>query len=302
MSDNSINTTFRDIGSLRFDNVFKQVAHECALSLRNEVRVELYHLKLRNNQFILGDIEKLLYKNIGYYVFSRMKINKYREDDDEASIVADAVDLVRKKKIVADNAALGELLIYAFLEEKLGAPKIMSKVEAGGNQIHDGLHLLKLRKENGETIFNLVIAKASLDEDFGDAIDAALSEAKTIISEDQYLDDLVDETVLEDKFDKETREFLVSKIVPSATDEPCDYSFGIFIGYEIGLNPGSYSTQEFEEIVEKKMRIDISRYAPYIADKINDSGLSNYSFYFYFVPLIQLEESCRKMLAHLRGE
>ena len=43
---------------------------------------------------------------------------------------------------------LGEILLYAFFEEKLGAPKIFSKIELDSltsESFYDGIHLLKTK-------------------------------------------------------------------------------------------------------------------------------------------------------------
>lgn len=52
--------------------------------LRNPAQLRLFHLKLDGDTFIDEGLYKCLRRNIGYYVYSRTRIAKFKEDDDEA--------------------------------------------------------------------------------------------------------------------------------------------------------------------------------------------------------------------------
>ena len=56
------------------DGIFVEVQHTENLGLCMPEQLRLFHLALRNNKFYFGDLETMLYRNIGRYVFSRAKI------------------------------------------------------------------------------------------------------------------------------------------------------------------------------------------------------------------------------------
>ncbi|WP_346683701.1 Hachiman antiphage defense system protein HamA [Anaerostipes butyraticus] len=98
--------------------------------MQGELR--LFHLNIHNNKFNPEEMKKFLYRNIGDYVFSRTKIQHFKVNGDAYAIVSQVLTVLQKngganlKDMVSE---LGELLMYSFLEEKLNAPKLMSRVE-----------------------------------------------------------------------------------------------------------------------------------------------------------------------------
>lgn len=70
--------------------------------------------------------------NLARYVFSRAQLEDDRVNDDLDSAVAEAMRIMAEN---GDTSAAGtgnmldEILVYAFLEEKLKAPKLMSRME-----------------------------------------------------------------------------------------------------------------------------------------------------------------------------
>lgn len=80
-------------------------------------------------------------------------------------------------------------------------------------------------------------------------------------------------------------------------------SYGIFLGYTIGLDPNQYSIAEFPEIVEEKMQEDIRRNIDYILQKISDNNLNLHSFYFYVLPFNDGETDKKDIMeAVLKGD
>ena len=88
-----INTTIK-AGTI--DSVFKEVTHSESLGLRNPAQLRLFHLKLDGDTFTNEGLYKCLRKNIGQYVYSRTRIAKFKEDDDEASIGLEAMQLINE--------------------------------------------------------------------------------------------------------------------------------------------------------------------------------------------------------------
>lgn len=145
MSDNLSKTVHGD-----FDAVFCEVTQSCPVSWITQGELRLFHLNIRNNKFNPEEMKKLLYRNIGDYVFSRAKIEHFKVTGDAFAIVSQALRVLQKNggaDIKGTGSELGELLLYSFLEEKLKAPKLMSRVELSTDAKQyesscDGIHLL----------------------------------------------------------------------------------------------------------------------------------------------------------------
>ena len=142
----------KTISGGKFDEVFTEVPHTETLGLKNPEQLRLYHLNVNNNAFSTDSLEVFLRRNIGQYVFSRAQIENYHVEGDVYSVGMDAIDIMKRNGAPGQKGTgndLGEILLYVFLEQVLGAPKIMSKVElqTGAKQYDskcDGIHLLSL--------------------------------------------------------------------------------------------------------------------------------------------------------------
>lgn len=73
MSDNLSKTVHGD-----FDAVFCEVTQSSPVSWITQGELRLFHLNIRNNKFNPEEMKKLLYRNIGDYVFSRAKIEHFK--------------------------------------------------------------------------------------------------------------------------------------------------------------------------------------------------------------------------------
>lgn len=161
-----------------FDNIFTEVSHTEKLGLINPEQLRLFHLNVMNNRFMSDDLQSFIRKNIGRYVFSRAKLEQFRTNGDLESIGLEAMTIMANNGVPGQKAtgnALGEILLYAFLEQILDAPKIMSKVElVTTTNTHsskcDGIHLLSL---DGyvRPYYQLVFGSSSVVDDIKDAID-----------------------------------------------------------------------------------------------------------------------------------
>lgn len=127
MSDNLSKTVHGD-----FDAVFREVTQSCPVSWITQGELRLFHLNIRNNKFNPEEMKKLLYRNIGDYVFSRAKIEHFKVTGDAFAIVSQALRVLQKNggaDIKGTGSELGELLLYSFLEEKTKSTKAY---ESGG--------------------------------------------------------------------------------------------------------------------------------------------------------------------------
>ena len=291
-----------------FDNVFSEIISTEKLSLKNNNCLRLFHLDISNNEFSYAGLHGLLKKNIGRYVFSRAKIEKFIEEECIEAIGLDAVELLRSASNSNDNGAggeLGEILLYLFLEIKLGAPKLLSKMElkTSSNQYvfgSDGIHLLRLE----DKVFQLVLGESKIKGCLEDAVDNALESVKKVSREPDNELRLVDNRILSEVFDEKAADFIKSLIVPSKRDSSMsvDKAFGIFLGYTLDIDSAQYTNQEYREVVKQKLKEDVDSVAKYIMDKINKSGLIGYSFYFFVVPFNDAAKDRANIIKKLKGE
>lgn len=165
-----------------FDNIFTEVIHSESLGLINPEQLRLFHLNVMNNEFVSDDLQAFIRKNVGRYVFSRAKLEQFKINDDLESIGLEAMAVMQKNGRPGQQNtgnSLGEILLYAFLEQILDAPKIMSKVELFSttntqSSKCDGIHLLSLGGY-GQPYYQLVFGSSSVVGDMRDAIDQASS-------------------------------------------------------------------------------------------------------------------------------
>ena len=288
----------KTLTSGNFDEVFIEVPHEEKLGLVNSEQLRLFHLNVVDKAFSLKELQSFLRKNIGQYVFSRMKIEEYELSGDAYSVGLDAIELMRK------NGKADEILLYAFLEEKLKAPKIMSKVELQteakqSNSKCDSIHLLSLGNDDAP-YYHMVFGTSSIDGDVKDAIDLAFKAVTEIRDSKDKERTLAENTV----FSRDLNENTVNRIRDILIPDPkkhanVDTAFGLFLGYSIGLNPANYSSIEYRRAVNKKMELDIKNHTRYITQRIVDLNLEQYSFYLYVLPLDNATEDKKTVMERI---
>jgi len=302
-------TLNKTINPKGFDSVFSEVSSR-SLNLKNNNCLRLFQLEIRNSQFIFDGLHLFLQKNIGRYVFSRATLENFRLEGEEETVGLKAIELLRTAKEPRDNGAggeLGEILLYLFLEHKLDAPKLLSKVElkTSGNQYvfgSDGIHLLKV---NGKPFpsFQLIFGESKIKGDLKDAVDTAFKSIKGVSDNPANEIRLIEKNIFAETFDKDTYEFIRSLIVPSNRDLSVnvDNAFGIFIGYTLDIDSSKYTNEEFRSAAYSKMQDDIILASSHIEKKINDTGLSGYSFYIYIIPFNNAAEDRGNIIRKLKG-
>lgn len=296
-----------------FDSVFQEVQQPEPVGWTTEGELRLFHLNIRNNKITTDELKKFTYLCIGDYVFSRAKIDDFEKAGSRDAVIAQALRVLKKNggaDAQGSGAELGEVLNYVFLEEKLNAPKLMSRVEldTSGNQYSstcDGIHLLP-RSVTGLSYHQLVFGASNIIGDLGYAIDGAFEKiCRTENSEGQEIN-MVHQISLDVVADDEDIEFVKSIVLPSPNKQekkvPVNTSYGVFLGYSLGLG-SDYPVAEYEAIAEEKMQADIKRYIPYILKKIRDLNLGMHSFYIYVLPFQDAEEDKKKVMeAVLEGD
>lgn len=291
-----------------FDNVFIEVDSAQRLNLKNNNCLRLFYLNIQNNKFTYSGLHQLLQRNIGRYVFSRASIEQFKADGDVEAIGLKAIELLRQANNPSDNGAggeLGEILLYLFLENKLNAPKLLSKVElkTSGNQYvfgSDGVHLLQIDNKT----FQLVLGESKIKGELNKAVDDAFTSIEKVSKNPSNELRLIEKNILSESFDEQTTEYIKSLILPLRKDATLnvDNAFGIFLGYTLDIDATLYSNAEFRDAVLKKLKEDVQKIASYIEQKICASGLTGYSFYFYILPFNNAKDDRANIINRLKGE
>jgi hypothetical protein len=306
----------KTLNSKDFAGVFTEVEHTGDLGLHNPNHVHIYHLNIENNAFIYDGLHKFLQNNVGRYVFSRAQLNQFRLDGYAESISSMATRLLRKIRKTTDKGAggeLGEILLYAFLEEVLGAPKLLSKVElkTSTNMYvygSDGVHLLSSNGNDGVPFYQLVLGESKIKGDLKDAVDEAFESIRKMAENPVNEIRLVESNIFKEACTPEQAEFIKSLILPEKRgDKQYDKAFGVFLGYSLGkLDTVGLSNAQYRKAVKDKLVADISATIPHIIKKINEkssdgSDLSGYSFYFYTLPFNNTDSDRRTIMNELTG-
>ena len=307
----TINKTVKD-NSL--GGVFTEVLHDEKIGLHVPEKIRLFYLDIRNNRFDLEKLKTKLYYNLGQYAFSRAMIDRFTRAGNKDALISQAQRILREKgvDIKGTGAELGELLLYVFLEEKLGAPKLMSRIETavdceGYHSLPDNIHLLP-SSVSGETYHQMVFGTSSIVGDIKYAINQAFERIVRIEQREKEELTMVDNLVLHTPADRFSSEediaFLKHMFLPvEGRKPPRATSYAVFLGYTIGLEPENYSPTEFPSVVEDKIVDDMRRHLPLIVEKIKENKLGIHSFYFYIVPFNDAEANKKAVMEDiLKGD
>ena len=164
-----------------------------------------------------------------------------------------------------------EVMVYAFLENVLGAPKIFTKAEIVGGvpgSRTDGVHLLKLN-DGGNDKYQLVLAASDIMGNINNAVDSVIQRLDDIAGVTGNERRMIDRASLSSSFDADTTSYLKSILIPSraASGRP-DISFGIFIGYSLGIDASQFDTDTYRTKAMEKMKKDVEDIAPNISIKL----------------------------------
>lgn len=293
-----------------FESVFHEVQQPEKMGWTTEGELRLFHLAIRNNKINIEDLKTYLYTSIGDYVFSRAKLEHFAQAGNRHAIVAQALRILRKNggaDVKGTGGELGEILNYAFMEEKLHAPKLMSRVEIStdGKQyesVADSIHLLT-SGVTGKPYHQIVFGSSNIVGDLGYAIDGAFSKICYIEQQETQEIHMANQLVFERMATDEEVTLVKNILLPSPSKtNRYNTSYGVFLGYTLGLSK-DYPVDKYENIAEQKMQADIKHYIPHILQKIRDFGLEMHSFYIYVVPFNDAEQEKKSIMeAVLEGD
>lgn len=302
----------KSINDKRFNEIFVEVPHLESLGQHANEQLKLFKLKeVISNRFSKAKLQQFLGWNIGQYVFSRSQIEQFVLDGNEFSVGVEALDIMHKNGSADEKGTgneVGEILLYAFLESVLGAPKIYSKVELNitaksDKSVTDGMHLLSLGGAGDVLSYEMVFGASSVVGDIGIAIDEAFERIaqieKNAATEIQIVDNTIFELPGNDPVALQLKDIITPD--PNKTVNR-DMAYGIFLGYTLGLDSEKYSSNEYRELIDKKMTSDISHALPAIKDKIKNLGLTNRSFYVYILPFDDAEDDKKSIMQKIMRE
>lgn len=291
----------------QFDSVFTEVAHEEAINESEYSKVRLFYLSnIDDRAFDTKGLVKLLRQNLGQYFFSRGEIKQFEQEDDVQSIGLEAASGLREQDY---SRIFEEIMICYLLENRIGAPKLMSRPEilsASGKYVgnSDSIHFLPLEETSDAIKFQLVFGSANVQGFLDSAIDTVFQKIESINSSKQNEKCLVEGSLFTKSFSPETNEYLTNLLTPKKGENKhkrtiSDNAFGVFIGYSLGMRTDNRSTEDFLADIDKKMVADIQHYAPAIKKRIKDAGLSQNPFYFFFIPLNDAESEKRSIIENV---
>ena len=175
------------------------------------------------------------------------------------------------------------MLLYAFLEEVLKAPKLLSSIELGASTNCAGIHLRSIGRDTSE--YQMVYGSSQMEGDLKSAIDAAFDAVVQIKAKRITGVELVNSAAFGRSVDVQTALAVKDILIPTKQgQEPPGTAFGLFLGYSLGLNPEDYSATEFIEEAVARMESAITENAEYISQKITALHLGMHSFYIYVLP------------------
>lgn len=290
------------------DGIFNEVPHTETLGISNNEELRLFYLKVRGKKFYTGDLQTALYRNIGKYVFSRTALEDFHINDDDDSVISQALKVMRENGAADTKGTgneLGEMLVYTLLEEKLDAPKILSRVELSTDAVNyssecESIHLLTLGEADGQATYEMVFGTSNIVGDIQDAIDNAFEAILRIEKRSAREIKMVEKTALS-RFYKESEIDFIKKLIIPQQGGSGDYeiAYGVFLGYTLGINPAGYTNEQYAAMVEKRLDLDIKSHAAYIAKKIVDLGLDGHSFYFYILPFDDAELNKKEIMENV---
>jgi hypothetical protein len=258
-----------------------------------------------DNAFSFDTLKDFLLKNIGQYIYSRERIQKYIDDEKMTLIALKALKLMKdryKGDISWLGEELGDLMLYVFLEQILDAPKVFSKfdVSSDGSLVpgSSGVHLLQPNK--AIPYYQTVFGKSHIVGNPRDAIDAVFVTLEAIKKDTSREMRIVESTAFHNNFSRDVTEYLKNIILPTKGKIVShDTAFGVFLGYSLGLDADNKSSEQFRAELDEKMRLDIKNHVAYIAEKIKGAKMERYSFYFYFLPLNEADGDKQSIMSSL---
>lgn len=268
-------------------------------------RLNVFTLKVKNNAFAYEELVKLLSNHLYHFALSRTEVQKLIDAKEYSTLVKNAQDKLRVYS--ANEGELGEILLYCLLESHLGAPKILTKLEiktSNNDYVKgtDGVHLLKLTDKD----FQLILGESKLNSDLQKGVYEAFGSLLKLVDNNKKLDfeiGLVNSQLVKEAFNKDLYDYLKKVIIPSAREDEIntDYSFGIFLGFDIEITKeeANKPNTEFRTHIRDKIKQQIQDITDSINFQINKTEFIGYDFYIYIIPFSDLQTKRKDIIKEL---
>ncbi len=294
-------TTIKDFGS-----VFSHISTR-TLSISATHDLQIYALKFDDFEFDYQALQKYLRSNIGYYFFSRAKINDYINEGDVVSVTYDAVDELKQivsKTGIQPGDKLGEILLYAFLEDVLNAPKLMSAAEIGNfggikTSSSSGIHLLSLNTSPPSS--QIVLGTSIINGNLCETIDQAFAKAAILRRNKNSERTFIEANIFATAPSKEIRDQMEAILIPkeSSAKRP-DSAFGFFMGYSLShVSSNGKTVMQYQDAVLSQIKSDIDCNLDKIEDAISHNGLTGFPLYIYLLPFNDADRDKQRIMNRL---
>lgn len=263
------------------------------LQVNRRTECKLSVLKVENGNFILDRLYDVLANASLTYVLSRNEVRKFLAEPFNAVAWVNRVQ-AKFQEPNDTNGEGGEVLLYAFLEAVVGAPKLLSKMELKTNNRmpvygSDGLHFLK----SSEGQHQIIYGESKMYGELGQAISNAF-ESINEASMNQFRHDLslVSPQLMKEAVSPEQLDYLEEILVPPSSSGvmPPRPAFGIFLGFDIDVD--DYSKEEFDDSeieaeFQYRARDAIESKVPLISKNIKKYNLGATPIHIFAVPFLK---------------
>lgn len=272
-----------------FNRIFEKVYNSLCSGTTNPASIAIYSTDITNRKINFRNAKQFVLDNLTSYVMSREQINRMNKVGRAATAGIQSLQKFIGASGRSKETLLGETLLYVFMEQVLGAPKILSKIEVddiANRSKSDGIYLFRLERR-GIPYNQLLFGASNIYGDLKIAIDSVFVKVQKI--EQNYdeefiiVDNTKNQNILPDGMNKYMKEIMFpSKLLPNSN--PPDMAFGCFLGYTVNVASSAIDNVQYEVDLKAQMKSDIDAAIPYIKNQIDVLGLNNYEFYFYVVP------------------
>lgn len=294
--DKSFLDSFEHLGKFPLDSYEK-----------NELN--LFMLRINANEFDYALLVHNLLEPIITYSVSRQVQQEYSSKPHTLTKKA----ISRFVNYCTNTGELGELLLYAFLECHLNAPKILTKLELKTSTSlyvngADGVHYLKLPNGN----YQLIFGESKTIDNLTDALRAAftsIADFKNQVNKDgkpksgiNYEKSLISDNLIKETFSDEDAEFIRSLIYPTRENTFfVDDAFGVFVGYNLDIpaDDKKLPNDIFHAKIKDKISKSITEKFALINKYIEENDLNGHSFHIYILPFSNLDINRKRVLEEL---
>ncbi len=271
-----------------FNHIFECV-YENKFPNTNLSGISIYSVDVNNRKINFRKTKQFIANNLTSYVMSREQVNRMKKVDHAERAGIQSFQKFLSASTKSKESILGETFLYVFMEQALGAPKILSKIEIddiANKSKSDGIYFYRLERR-GVPYHQLLFGASNILGNLKAAIDRVFDKIQNIEKnyDDEFL--IVDNTLNQNIFPIDVAEYIKSILMPhkySSNSNPPDMAFGCFLGYTVNVISTSADNCLYREDMKSQMKKDIDDIIPYIGSKISGLGLNNYEFYFYVIP------------------